>query len=260
MNLLDRLLKKDSPAPALPSIAFVDFEYWYYSYKNLFAMTPNIRAWKEGLPYEPVDIMVFAEFSSNNGIAEQVTELRTVTNTIIETRQQTGFRKKDMTDFIMLDYIYRTAATRPEIGTYIIFTGDGHFQSVVKYLTGLGKEVIIYGIKESISTALRAVATKVIEIPDNEALYDRYAMLIINNLAHAQTRNSIIPTFNGTISAIVRQNDNISEEMLRLTLQDMIDAGLINRKMRSIDFNRKVKVLSPDWEKLHDAGLWDYGR
>ena len=131
---------------------------------------------------------------------------------------------------------------------------------MVKYLTGLGKEVIIYGIKESISTALRAVATKVIEIPDNEALYDRYAMLIINNLAHAQTRNSIIPTFNGTISAIVRQNDNISEEMLRLTLQDMIDAGLINRKMRSIDFNRKVKVLSPDWEKLHDAGLWDYGR
>ena len=58
--------------------------------------------------------------------------------------------KKDMTDFIMLDYIYQTAALRPEIGVYILFTGDAHFQSVTKYLAQrLGKEVVIYGVTEA---------------------------------------------------------------------------------------------------------------
>ena len=79
-------------------------------------------------------------------IADSLNSVRAMTNTVISTQQSSPHHKKDMTDFIMLDYIYQVSAERSDVGTYILFTGDGHFQSVVKYLTQkMGKRVIVYG-------------------------------------------------------------------------------------------------------------------
>lgn len=191
-------------------------------------------------------------------MAVQLSVLRTITNTIIETRQQTGIHKKDMTDFIMLDYIYQTSVKRKDVSTYIIFTGDGHFQSVVKYLSSIGKEVIVYGIKGCFSTTLQTVASKTVVLPDDDRTYEEYAKMIVDNLAYAQTKFSIVPTFNGTVSAVVRNNKNVSEELVRNTLQRLIDEGFITRKMTSVSMNKKVPIMRPEWEKLHDAGFWDY--
>ena len=46
--------------------------------------------------YTILDIMVFAEFSNDQRLNNQITPLRNITNTIIETYQQTKNRKKDM--------------------------------------------------------------------------------------------------------------------------------------------------------------------
>ena len=41
---------------------------------------------------------------------------------------------KDMTDFVLLDEIYQSIDREKRVKNYILFTGDGHFQSVARYL------------------------------------------------------------------------------------------------------------------------------
>ena len=47
------------------ALVFVDYEYWFYSYKNKYSMRPNLSAWRQALEnqYQIVDIMVFEDFS-----------------------------------------------------------------------------------------------------------------------------------------------------------------------------------------------------
>ena len=107
------------------AMVFVDYEYWFYSYKNKYNLRPDTAAWRAELEkqFDIEDIMIFADFSSP-GIGEELAKLRNITNTIIETGTATQYRKKDMTDFVMLDYIYQNVTSRNDVGTYIIFTGD----------------------------------------------------------------------------------------------------------------------------------------
>ena len=111
-------------------------------------MRPDPRDFRDKLEaeYDIEDIMVFGDFSSPV-IAEDLGKLRSITNTIIETGNTFNRRKKDMTDFIMLDYIYQYADQNKRTGTYIIFTGDGHFQSVTKYLSQKKKKHIWHHFK-----------------------------------------------------------------------------------------------------------------
>lgn len=72
-----------------------------------------------------------------------------------------GYFKKDFTDFIMLDKIYQTAYSDKDIDTYIIFTGDSHFTSVVLFLKNVcRKKVVVYGVKNAFSGQLMTAASK----------------------------------------------------------------------------------------------------
>ncbi len=258
-ELFRSLFHRGSRKPS--AMVFVDYEYWFYTYQNLFGIYPDTKGWREELDkdYNILDILVFAEFSNNQRLSNQIIPLRNITNTIIETCQQTRTRKKDMTDFIMLDYIYQTAVTRKDVDVFILFTGDGHFHSVVKYLTlNLKKKVVVYAIRESLSAQLQTVASEVKILPDDDTTFWHYAPLIVEDLAYASKSNTIIPTFNSTIKAVLRNNDHTSEESVRNTLQRMLDEGLISQRLQRVDFNRKVKVLYAEWDKLHAVGLWDY--
>ena len=242
------------------ALAFVDYEHWFYSYRLQFGMKPNVTSWMESLQekYDVLDVMVFAAFDQK-AIHDELTALRNITNTIIETHQQNGYHKKDMTDFIMLDYIYQTAATRPEIDVFVLFTGDGHFHSVTKYLTQrLNKTVVIYGVKGAFSNQLKAVASESCELPDDDTTVLEYQRMIVSNLDYASQHDRIIATFNGTVQAVIRHNPGVSEEILRQVLRQMLDDGLLVQKYRNVDFRSRVKEIVPDWEKLHEAGLWDY--
>lgn len=261
MSFLQRLFNSRSKGPPQnerKAIAFVDYEHWYYGYRNRFHMDPDPIAWRKELDdqYKIEEIMIFGDFSYD-GINSGLDKLRAISNTVISTQQPHDRHKKDMTDFIMLDYIYRVSAERQDVGTYILFTGDGHFQSVVKYLTQkLGKKVVVYGVAKSTSTRLKDVATEVHELPvAADVTKDRYRM-IVDNLAYVSTRNNIIPSFRGTVEAVARKND-VPEEEVALALREMLDKGLVVRKDRRVEFNRTVKVITANWEALIAEGLWE---
>ena len=46
------------------AIVFVDYEYWFYSYKTLYGMRPNPKDLRTMLEkkYDIADIMVFGDF------------------------------------------------------------------------------------------------------------------------------------------------------------------------------------------------------
>lgn len=261
MNIFKKLLKHNEEAPASDdkkANVFVDYEHWYYSCRNLFHIDPDPISWRKELDakYSIEKIFVFADFS-NKGINEGLDKLHAISNTVISTQQPNGRHKKDMTDFVMLDHIYQVSAEDQEVGTYIIFTGDGHFQSVVKYLTQkLGKKVIIYGVTNATSSRLKDVATEVHEVPaPEEVIQSRYQM-IVENLAYVLDRDNIIPTFKGTVAAVARRNE-VPEDEVAIALHEMLNKGLIHRTDRRVEFNRTVKVLSADWDALIEAGLWN---
>ena len=118
-------------------------------YKN-YSSRPEIKKWKNELDkkYNISDMFFFGDFS-NPGMRYEISKIREVSNNVIETQNTSQHYKKDFTDFIMLDSIYQRAMFAKDIDTFIIFTGDGHFTSVVKFLTNTcKKEVIVYAVRD----------------------------------------------------------------------------------------------------------------
>lgn len=256
---MNKILKKGPKKQK--AVVFVDYEYWYYSYKNLYHMTPNPGEWYEKLSgqYEIMEMLVFGAFEQED-LKLEMPRIRAVTNTIISTDNQGRFHKKDMTDFIMLDYIYQRAMDDKSRDIYILFTGDGHFQAVTRFLIQrFHKDVVVCGVRNAFSRQLQETATRTIELPAEKDVIEACYPLIVENFSYIadHPEKGILPTFRGTVSAVSRTN-GISEAVVHTALQQMLEHGYLNRKDYRVEFNRKIKVIVPDWEKLHDVGLWDY--
>ena len=237
------------------TMAFVDYEYWFYSCKTRHHTKPELTAWRDELKerYYIDEIMVFGDFTEPE-IKTELTRLREITSTIIETGNTYQNRKKDMTDFVMLDYIYQCAATRRDIKRYIIFTGDGHFQSVVRYLVQKkGCEVIVYGIRDTFSRQLRDSATLTVELPCDDPLVSYYRM-IVRNIAYVKTDPSKIPSFNGTVTAVAMAN-GVPKDRVRTALINMMNKGYIIQRDYIVEPGKKIKILDADWEFLASNGL-----
>lgn len=200
------------------------------------------------------DTFVFGDFSGS-GISDELWKIREFTNTIIETGNTHQKRKKDVTDFVMLDYIYQCIDDRKDIGMYILFTGDGHFQSVVNRLVKQKKKhVIIYGIKDSISKQLQASASEIRFLPTDKELNTAIYKMIADNMDYAQSRANIIPTFLGTVNAVATRN-NVDCETVTAALRAMLDMGYLYQEVRRINF-RTVKVIKANWDKLTQDSIW----
>ena len=243
------------------AIAFVDYEYWFYTYQNFYSIDTDPLAWRKELEddYDIKEVMIFGDFSEPK-ISSELPKLRTVTNTIVETGNTDSHRKKDMTDFIMLDYIYQTVNHRKNVDAIIIFTGDGHFQSVVKYINQtLRKTAVVYGIKGSFSKQLQLAATKVVTLPTEDVLQKSYSMMIIANFARIANKPNIVPTFRTVITAVSQRN-SVPEESIRDALQKMMEEGYVcqvTQPMKSKQGIRNVKVVVPVWDKLIRDGYWN---
>ena len=102
--------KKNKKATA---VAFVDYEHWYYGYRNKFQMKPNIEEWIEELndEYDMKKIYVFGDFSRYN-IGTDLDRVKGITKNVVHTASAKEGVDKDFTDVIILDAIYRNAAEK----------------------------------------------------------------------------------------------------------------------------------------------------
>ena len=161
--------KNSVPRNSKPSaIAFVDYEHWYISMYRMYSRKPDIRQWRSAVSelYDVHDILFFGDFS-NPSLRAEISKIREVSSSIIETQNASSYHKKDYTDFIMLDHIYQRAITYGDnTDVFIIFSGDGHFSSAASFLVNrCGKTVDVYGIRDCLSTQLKNTASVTVEWP-----------------------------------------------------------------------------------------------
>ncbi len=247
------------------AIAFVDYEHWYISLEKLHNKKPDIKAWFNEISakYDVKDIIFFADFS-NTAIRLEIPKIREVSSTIIETQNASAHHKKDFTDFIMLDHIYQKAVESHNIDTFIIFSGDGHFSSAVSFLvTRRKKEVIVYGVKDAMSTQLKNCATASYELPGrDEELYGCYNA-ILSSLRPLTEKNGkkkkgkrSYPTFWATVEAVSRKN-GIEKGYVTMALRKLMEDGYIYQKSAKVSAVKTIKVLNVNWDSVKKDGIWN---
>ena len=241
------------------AIAFVDFEHWYISLERQYSVKPDIKAWAESLKakYDLVEISIFADFS-NPGMRAELEKIRDVTNLIIDTKNPSEHYKKDFTDFIMLDHIYQRAMTGKDIDTFIIFTGDGHFNSVVRFIINqCRKKVGIYGVTNATSSQLKQSASWCKEIPSDTEIYRTYYKRIVETFDYLTVHREFEK--NGTFDKIVSrvsQKGKIEKKSVSSALEQMISEGYVYKTAAVGENGKKIGILKPNWELLARDGLW----
>lgn len=214
---------------------FVDFEHWFISMNNMYHSKPDYKAWLSDLNkrVQVEEIVFFADFSHPN-LSQEIPRIREFTNRIIETKNADPRYKKDFTDFIMLDSIYQKAMFNREIETFVLFTGDAHFSSVVSFLVNrCGKEVGIYGVQDSFSQQLKNTASWFVEIKKTQktTAYDAYYRMLFSSLANAENKNrrNTKPTFQKTV-AVVSDYHKVSAKEIQQALEKMIEEQYVIRE------------------------------
>ncbi len=244
------------------AIAFVDYEHWFYSMHNHYNTVPDVQSWYRELvqKYDLKDVYIYADFS-HEGIAGQMNNLRLITNNIIST-QNSDRSRKDMSDIIILDSMYQSVIERPNIETWILFTGDGHFQSVVKFLRQkCHKEVIVYGVKNCFSKWLMEAASSYVVVPSEGADVDpvQSCMLdIIENFIylHNSTNNQpVVLTFHN-LSTYIAEKGKLDLAFVQQVLNQMLDLGLVETHTTNVR-GKRTQILEANWPKLQAAGLVD---
>lgn len=238
------------------AIVFVDYEHWFYSYRNIWGFKPNVTMWRKALEqkYRVVYLEFFADFS-NPAISEEKAYLETVADRVYDTQDELIRRNKDMTDFVMLDHIYRSAIRYRNIPNYVLFTGEGNFNKVMKFLQDRRKNVISYGVSGAYSGMLREAANETVTVPDEDEIYLHYRDYIIDNLAYVVDNGKIIPTFNGTIDA-VSEKHGLQPQAVKRVLIRLIDEGYIYQRPHSFGIGKTVKRLAANWDRLIAEGLF----
>lgn len=238
------------------AVVFVDYEHWYYSYLSKWGFKPNVSAWRKEIESKyRIDYMeVFADFSKPS-MSEEKAYLETIADRVYDTKDSHTYRNKDTTDFIMLDHIYRSAVKYRNIPNYVLFTGEGNFRSVVKFLTEHRKKVISYGVNGAYSGMLRAAATETILLPNEDEIYIHYRDFIIDNLAYCVDTGKIISTFSGTVEAVAKKH-HLEGYPVKQVLTRMIDEGYLYQRDHYYGINKKTRKLAADWERLIAEGLF----
>ncbi len=234
-----------SPSSLPRAVAFVDYESWYVSLKTTYAIAPDIKGWFEELNrhYQLIDVTFFADFS-HRSLADELRRIRPYTNKIIDTRSPNGV-EKDYTDFIMLDNIYQKALSASDIQTFILFSGDGHFSSVVAFLKNFyHKNVVVYGIQDCFSAQLREAASETITLPDEKQLNRGIYQTVFDYLRRASA-----PTYDGALQYVTDKHRNVS----RKTIQNAMD--LLEKREVLSQRNlpgSKAKQLFVSWENAEE--------
>lgn len=263
IGLFSGLFKKMAPVSIKPkAVAFVDYEHWYISMTKMHDQKPDIKGWYADMSskYNVTEVCFFGDFS-NQSLRAEIPRIREVTNFVIETQNASPHHKKDYTDFIMLDHIYQRAMTAHDVDTFIIFSGDGHFSSVVSFLNiKLEKNVGIYGVRDAISNQLKNSASWVIELPNKKAEHLEYYRMILRNLRNlAKTRNSKgqkqRPAFWPTVEAVSKYNDADKDKVTE-ALRNMIEEGYIYQTQERLK-TKTIKVLQVNWDKVKKDGIFE---
>lgn len=241
------------------AVAVVDYEYWYYAMENAYGSKPDVSSFTETLKskYDVRNVYFFGRFVVPE-LMEEVSKIKEAGGEIVDAQDQENF-KNDRIEFYMLDYIYRSVMSNKDIGTVIIFTCDGGFVPVAKFLKEkMGLKIVFCGIRNTLAGKFKLLTDDIIEVPGVDAVRNRYYDMIIDNFRyiHRHKDRTIYPTFLSTVTAVARLND-VSEDDVRNALQELIDKKIIYKvEVAMNQGENSVRVLRLDKAKAQRNGLY----
>lgn len=251
--------KKPTGREALPkAVAFVDYEHWYVSYLKNFGLRPDIGGWFDMLSQSVylTEAFFFADFS-HKSLSDEIRRIRPYSNKIIDTRNTNGATAKDYTDFIILDNMYQKAVASDEIDVYILFTGDGHFSSVCSFIKNVkGKEMWVYGVRNSFSRQLQDTASRSVTLPSLEELKKRNTKLVLDEIAASETQVGKSPTTKKLISDIA-ERQKIPPDDVRAAIAELTEKKYLTERVITMRSAEKKTVLFVDWDSLRDEGVYE---
>lgn len=241
------------------AIAAVDFEHWYIAMERKYAARPDIKAWSEEIrgEYDVEEIAFFGDFS-NHGLRTELDKIRGISAMVINTQNSSDNYEKDFTDFIMLDYIYQKAMTNKNIDTFIIFTGDGHFSSVVRFIINVcRKKVGIYGVKNAVSYQLKESASWYRELPEDEAAFNEYYKMIANHMSYLMVHREFGENSTAKkIAEATAKKNNVRQKQVAFALERMIKDGYLYQTPSQDKNQKKINIVRANWQKLEKDGIW----
>ena len=251
-NKTSNVTESASSAGSNLTAVFVDLEYWVFGYrKNYSSISPDVAAFKSALE-KKYPIKFFAIFGnlSSDPVAPLMPAVRSITDDITGTVVDMNPRSREMTDYIIADRIYRCAFEHPEIQNYIMVTGSCHFNPLINYLTKtLGKKVIIYAVKFSVSDKLLSNVSEINYLPENDNVFPPIYAMIFKNFRYVEHFNKDFVTFSSTVSAVAKYNQ-VSEQSVNRVLEDLIGEGYIIVTPKAGLNDKIINTLSADWEAL----------
>src|SRR5512132_223444 len=145
-----------------------------------------------------------------------------------------GSAKKNATDIRLAIDALELVFTRPEIGTFILLSGDSDFSSLVIKLKEYGKYVIGVGIRESSSDLL-------VQNCDEYYSYNALAGLVKANDDEQQTRKyDPWELVTEAVQRMKRNNDVMRSDRLKQVMQE-IDATFDEKNLGMAKFSRFVQ-------------------
>lgn len=142
------------------------------------------------------------------------------------------------------------------IDTFIIFTGDGHFTSVVKFLTNVcKKEVVVYAVRDCLSGMLKNACTHYEEIPTSEDIEKARISTVVQYMANRKSEKGArrYVTFLSTMEAVSEKN-GIDCEEVRETMTDMLQKNYLRQERKFLPGGKQLKALYLNEEKLKQDG------
>lgn len=263
--MLSRIFKRKNinslgvTAQKTKTILLVDFEYLFYSYRSNFNISPECEKIVDTIVHKHGvdDVYIFADLSRSE-LAESLGDIQSPLVRVVDTGESFFQRKKNVTDFVILDYAYRFIA-KQDTRTVILLTGDGHFRFVMDYIRELGKEVILYAVSGSVSRSLRNPDVLFFELPSEEERYRAYYRMIALQMAFLNDKTHIIPTFMKTAESVAIHN-NVPKDRIIDAIKMMIERGYMYQEEQKTQFDKPIRALKVNWSLVRKDGLWSEDR
>ncbi len=218
---------------------FIDYENVFYGLHNQGAYADPRKIIQVAQAYGTVvHARAFADFKEPS-LEREIPNLRSASIEVQHVPNVMARGKvKSYVDFSMLDDVYQTILDRPEIDTYVLATGDGHFAGVAARLRfRLERRVVVLAARGTISRELRQSAGSVEEL-DMPASVDEHDFIAF--MREGEAKYPYI-SFGSTAKAYASYR-SLPEASVQAVLSALVSRGVVRQEVRNLG-DREVRVL-----------------
>jgi uncharacterized LabA/DUF88 family protein len=261
----------DGTVPGIPTdvAVFVDFENIRYSTINSFGREPDPIIWRDkALKYGLMGVArAYADFEQHPPAVRNrldVAGFEAQHYPSKRTFDQQGREKiQSRSDLNLVIDLINTALTRPDIKTFILFTGDKDFIRIVTMLRNrLGKRVVISGVPGSISPDLVAAAGE--DDPIQMTLSPDVDLAVIRAIDTyiRQLHEGFVPTQSHMSRTLWRFLDRnlLPSEHIEAKVMEFLRKGILTKRQTVNGQNQELVTteLNPEHPLVQEA-LPGYG-